>query len=488
MGSRSGIFISYRRSDAAGHAGRLFDWMLARGRPGGVFTDVSAIAPGGDFANAIDAALARCEFMLVVIGRDWAAALEARSGDANDWVRIEIEHALKAGLRIVPVLVGGATLPAASQLPRSLKPLRRLQAIELSDSKWESDRELLWRALKPARRWSLPQLTISAWRTSARIGIVALLAAGGVFLASLDRKQPERDAPIDIWPMPGTTVDPVQVARIHSSSPLVVRSLLAILRERKVPEPQWPTALEQAMRRYQDIERNIFRNKTHLEGEGYRRVVRAGSALDAFDKAWEAALRLYREGRLAESASTVAMAVDQLASRRSPQMLDRDTSHDVALGHWLLGEIDRLMLLPSQAAVEYAAAQSFQVLKAGSHWRLLSFRIIRSWAQLLTEQGDFDAAEAKFRDGLRLAEQAGDDGLLIEMLGSVATTLERRRRDADAAPLRSRALEVQLRSSNAGDSSTQDRAREYAATLTRLGRAEESRAVLDRFGLGTGKP
>ena len=156
MRKGTGIFINYRRRDAAGHAGRLFDWLAARRGAAHVFMDVSGIKLGGDFAQLIDAALRRCEVVLVLIGPSWMASLDARRDDPQDWVRIEIERALELEVRIIPVLVGGAALPAAAQLPAALAPLVGLQSIELSDSKWESDRELLWQAVKPVRHWQLP--------------------------------------------------------------------------------------------------------------------------------------------------------------------------------------------------------------------------------------------------------------------------------------------------------------------------------------------
>jgi hypothetical protein len=137
------FFISYRRDDSAGHAGRLYDRLSARYGPGDVFIDRYDLAPGQDFSDVIDSNLARAEIALVVIGPRWADARDAegrqRLALANDFVRRELLAALGAGKRVIPILVGGAAMPDQSQLPAELAALARIQAWELRDSRFDDD-------------------------------------------------------------------------------------------------------------------------------------------------------------------------------------------------------------------------------------------------------------------------------------------------------------------------------------------------------------
>lgn len=148
----SGIFISYRREIDAGWAGRLAD-NLQRNLPDKpVFHDISSIEIGEDFGIAIERALGNCAVLLVVIGPHWLNAQHPHGGrrldDEDDWVRIEILAGLHGKLRVVPVLVGGATMPRGDQLPDVLKPLVRRNAHEITDKRWDYDVGELVKALR----------------------------------------------------------------------------------------------------------------------------------------------------------------------------------------------------------------------------------------------------------------------------------------------------------------------------------------------------
>lgn len=130
-----GIFVSYRRADAGWPARWLVDRLSGQFGAGVVFQDVDSIRPGDDFAAEIEAAVGSCLVLLAVIGRRWLDAegdAGRRLDDPRDWVRLEIETAIRRGVRIIPVLVDGATLPAADELPPSLRALGRRQAVTLS--------------------------------------------------------------------------------------------------------------------------------------------------------------------------------------------------------------------------------------------------------------------------------------------------------------------------------------------------------------------
>jgi hypothetical protein len=142
MSSNPGVFISYRRQDSQSAAGRLADHLKEHLRAP-VFRDVETIEPGMDFVEAIEKALASCAVMLVVIGPRWVSVTDAagrrRLDDPNDYTRLEVGTALKRNVRVIPVLVEGAVMPGADELPDELKPLARRNAIELSDKRWNYD-------------------------------------------------------------------------------------------------------------------------------------------------------------------------------------------------------------------------------------------------------------------------------------------------------------------------------------------------------------
>ena len=146
------IFLSYRRADTGGYAGRLAESLERRFGHGSVFQDVEAIAPGSDFAQAIGAAIARCQVVLALVGDTWLTERDAngrpRLEDTQDFVRLEVASALQAGTPVLPVLVEGGRMPAANELPSDLRQLARLQALELSDTRWEYDVERLANAVR----------------------------------------------------------------------------------------------------------------------------------------------------------------------------------------------------------------------------------------------------------------------------------------------------------------------------------------------------
>ena len=139
-------FLSYRRDDSAGFAGRLADALEAQFGTGSVFRDVDDIRPGEDFVQAIQSHLADVAVILVMIGPSWLdvdANGKRRLDHADDFVRREIELALASKKPIIPLLVGGAGMPAEAVLPDSVAGLARRQAVVLSDNNWRGDVERL---------------------------------------------------------------------------------------------------------------------------------------------------------------------------------------------------------------------------------------------------------------------------------------------------------------------------------------------------------
>lgn len=146
------LFINYRRDDSRADSGRLYD-RLAACFPGKIFRDVASIAPGVEWHDAIARVLSQSDACLVVIGKNWLKIADEagnrRLDDPRDTVRQEIAAVLKRNMRVFPVLVGGATMPAEGDLPADLQPLCGRNAIELTEQYWDEGVQKLILALEP---------------------------------------------------------------------------------------------------------------------------------------------------------------------------------------------------------------------------------------------------------------------------------------------------------------------------------------------------
>ena len=148
------IFINYRREDSAATAGRLHDRLAQVFGRKRIFMDVDQIPAGIDFVAHLNSQVAACSVLLVVIGPHWLEvkneAGQRRLNQPDDFVAIEIAAALARDIRVIPVLVDGASVPKASELPDSLKPLVRRQAIEVRQPHFGRDAEALVERVREA--------------------------------------------------------------------------------------------------------------------------------------------------------------------------------------------------------------------------------------------------------------------------------------------------------------------------------------------------
>ena len=126
------IFISYRRQDTKQIAFRIFEKLEAGLGAGSAFIDMDRIPFGVDFHTYLDEAVARARIVLVLIGPGWAEAKDEaglrRLDNPNDFVRVEVESALKRNIPMGAVLIDGAPMPRAEQLPESMRAFLRFNA------------------------------------------------------------------------------------------------------------------------------------------------------------------------------------------------------------------------------------------------------------------------------------------------------------------------------------------------------------------------
>ena len=142
-----GVFLSYRREDAAPYARMLKTDLSERISDTRVFMDLDSIEAGVDFAEVIRDAIESSAVLVALIGRQWAVLSDKegrrRLDDPDDYVRLEIHTALERNIKVIPVLVDGARPLRQEQLPAELHKLGRLNALELSNDRYQYDRDRL---------------------------------------------------------------------------------------------------------------------------------------------------------------------------------------------------------------------------------------------------------------------------------------------------------------------------------------------------------
>jgi hypothetical protein len=226
--SKPRIFISYRRrGEGAGYAGRLADRLIHEFGADQCFRDIDDIETGTDFVDEISRAVGGCEVLIVVIGPDWVDVRDRdgmrRLDDPRDFVRLEVAAALARGIRVVPVLVGGASMPALEKLPSAIEGLARRQAHELTDNRWEYDVGRLVSSIESMgvrRRTKQRRPVRVQWKRAAVLtGALATTAAAAVpvarglgILANGDHY--DYDTPIDAKnPTIGAVNDPATMQK-----------------------------------------------------------------------------------------------------------------------------------------------------------------------------------------------------------------------------------------------------------------------------------
>jgi hypothetical protein len=183
------VFISYRREDTAPAAGRVYDRLCRVLPKADVFFDVSTIGGGEIFDRRLLSEIERSDAVLVVIGRKWlegAADGGARLFAPDDYVRVELRAALARPILVLPVLVDGARMPRADELPEDVRAITTRNALPLRHESFDDDTENIVATVLgeagAARPWD------DKGRLGARIGYTAaglILAAALLMIAAL---------------------------------------------------------------------------------------------------------------------------------------------------------------------------------------------------------------------------------------------------------------------------------------------------------------
>jgi hypothetical protein len=178
------VFVSYRREDSGYVTGRLYEHLARKYSEANVFMDVHTIGLGADFRQTVDDALGKCDVFVPVIGDQWLAVKDKagnrRLDSVSDYVRIEIEVALKKGIPIIPVLVGDGKMPQADELPPSIRDLAfRNGKLVRPDPDFQRDLEILSEALERHGKHAGPSVKFGAppkWRPKPFVMIASGLA------------------------------------------------------------------------------------------------------------------------------------------------------------------------------------------------------------------------------------------------------------------------------------------------------------------------
>jgi protein-tyrosine-phosphatase len=146
------VFISYRRQDAAGHAGRVRDRLATEFGANLLFMDVDGIPAGVNFVKALHKELAKCGVLLAVIGPDWLKVRDKdgkrRLENPNDFVRVEIAAALQRNIPVIPILLDGVKVPKENQLPEDLQELSTRNGFDVRHASFHHDMDRLVQSLK----------------------------------------------------------------------------------------------------------------------------------------------------------------------------------------------------------------------------------------------------------------------------------------------------------------------------------------------------
>lgn len=260
------LFISYRREDTGGDAGRLNDTVLQLLGSGSTFLDLNNIVPGKDFETELKRALGETKFLLALIGPKWETVTDSfrkrRLYDENDYVRMELLAGMRNDVPIVPILLNRPSVPNATDLPDVLRPITKLQAFEIRRDRWMDDVSALLKRLDIA-------LDPDEDRQARQIS------------ATVEWKRRDHSDPTPRrW---------VVYIDNHSEAPIVVKQVRVVSKSLELPIEDWGTVAPKACSDY-ELEEQDF-NPLDDRPDVYVRFV------DAHGRRWslrQAALKRLR--------------------------------------------------------------------------------------------------------------------------------------------------------------------------------------------------
>jgi len=131
------FFFSYRHSDNADYAERIYQHFETYFSSQNVFID-KEIRISDDWLATVRSEIQSSDALVVIIGPEWLTLLQ-RKAFKVDYVRMEIEEAIKENKLLVPIQILGASLPPRDELPEELHPLLDAQSAALLDTESESE-------------------------------------------------------------------------------------------------------------------------------------------------------------------------------------------------------------------------------------------------------------------------------------------------------------------------------------------------------------
>ena len=169
------IFISHRRDDSEGFAGRLRDRLVEQLGESAVSHDLERMPNSENVRKLIDDSVRQCRVMLVIIDKKWLdikdSSGQRRLDREDDLVRLEISAGLKYGLNVIPVLLRGTPMPRVSELPESIQELVTRNPVLIGSNSFNPDFKKLIEVIGP-----LAKEQSSGRRTT-------LILAGGIGIA-----------------------------------------------------------------------------------------------------------------------------------------------------------------------------------------------------------------------------------------------------------------------------------------------------------------
>lgn len=122
------IFISYRREGGAEMADSIYQRLQNAGYS--VFLDLEQLK-SGKFNEQLLSVIDSCTDFIIVLPPN---ALD-RCSDVDDWVRREVEHAIKKNKNIIPVMLRGFEWPDKNTLPEAMRELPNYEGLAATDYK-----------------------------------------------------------------------------------------------------------------------------------------------------------------------------------------------------------------------------------------------------------------------------------------------------------------------------------------------------------------